>query len=224
MEIRRSLRPSYLHNGISYTGKMAIITLNRGSEWLHKARNCTPYLMIQIFLGTNIDPMHNGMILGQHIPFKTKASADKFIWVEAKLEDYRAASIRGFHYEEAPCSGQWDCRWIFQASMFDSTAALIARFMELTWGPSGADRTQVGPMLATWTLLSVFVYQAHRGEHHSMIYWALQQQGCIRGITTFNSAVIWYTILCILDYIFYHPPIYRWVSNYLTAECIIKDI
>ena len=27
-------------------------------------------------------------------------------------------------------------------------AALIARFMGPTWGPSGADRTQVGPMLA----------------------------------------------------------------------------
>ena len=30
----------------------------------------------------------------------------------------------------------------------------IARFMGPTWGPSGADRTQVGPMLAPWTLLS----------------------------------------------------------------------
>ena len=30
----------------------------------------------------------------------------------------------------------------------------IARFMGATWGPSGADRTQVGPMLAPWTLLS----------------------------------------------------------------------
>ena len=26
--------------------------------------------------------------------------------------------------------------------------------MRPTWGPSGADRTQVGPMLAPWTLLS----------------------------------------------------------------------
>ena len=26
--------------------------------------------------------------------------------------------------------------------------------MRPTWGPSGADRTQVGPMLATWTLLT----------------------------------------------------------------------
>ena len=30
---------------------------------------------------------------------------------------------------------------------------LIARFMGSTWGPYGADRTQVGPMLAPWTLL-----------------------------------------------------------------------
>ena len=31
---------------------------------------------------------------------------------------------------------------------------LIAMFIGLIWGPSGADRTQVGPMLALWTLLS----------------------------------------------------------------------
>ena len=31
---------------------------------------------------------------------------------------------------------------------------LTARFMGPTWDPSGADRTQVGPMLAPWTLLS----------------------------------------------------------------------
>ena len=33
-------------------------------------------------------------------------------------------------------------------------APLIARFMGTTWGPSGADRTQVGPILTPWTLLS----------------------------------------------------------------------
>ena len=31
---------------------------------------------------------------------------------------------------------------------------LIARLIGPTWGPPGADRTQVGPMLAQWTLLS----------------------------------------------------------------------
>ena len=34
------------------------------------------------------------------------------------------------------------------------TISPIARFMGPTWGPSGADRTQVGPMLVPWTLLS----------------------------------------------------------------------
>ena len=32
--------------------------------------------------------------------------------------------------------------------------SLIARLMGTTWGPPGANRTQVGPMLAPWTLLS----------------------------------------------------------------------
>ena len=37
--------------------------------------------------------------------------------------------------------------------------ALIAGFMGPTWGPSGAYRTQVGPMLAPWTLLSGCTYK-----------------------------------------------------------------
>ena len=36
----------------------------------------------------------------------------------------------------------------------DMLMSLIARFMGTTWGPSGADRAQVGPMLAPWALLS----------------------------------------------------------------------
>ena len=41
-------------------------------------------------------------------------------------------------------------------------APLIARLMGPTWGPSGADRTHVGPMLASWTLLSGSI--KNRGE------------------------------------------------------------
>ena len=40
----------------------------------------------------------------------------------------------------------------------------ITRFMGSTWGPSGADRTQVGPMLAPWTLLS------GKCEHHTLLF------------------------------------------------------
>ena len=35
-----------------------------------------------------------------------------------------------------------------------TSTPLISWFMGPTWGPSGADRTQVGPMLAPWALLS----------------------------------------------------------------------
>ena len=36
--------------------------------------------------------------------------------------------------------------------------SLIASFMGPTWCPSGADKTQVGPMLAPWTLLSGLLF------------------------------------------------------------------
>ena len=39
-------------------------------------------------------------------------------------------------------------------SMPCKITSVIARFMGATRGPSGADRTQVGPMLAPWALLS----------------------------------------------------------------------
>ena len=41
--------------------------------------------------------------------------------------------------------------------------SLIARFMGPTWGPSGADRTQVGPVLAPWTLLTGLISPPSRG-------------------------------------------------------------
>ena len=39
-------------------------------------------------------------------------------------------------------------------TFFSHIPSQIARFMWPTWGPPGADRTLVGPMLAPWTLLS----------------------------------------------------------------------
>ena len=55
-------------------------------------------------------------------------------------------------YRAAPLNelGHYDIRGIDIRGI----SALIARFMGPTWGPSGADRTQVGPMLALWTLPS----------------------------------------------------------------------
>ena len=53
-------------------------------------------------------------------------------------------------------------RFVFKQApyQYDShkMVTLIARFMGPTWGPSGADRTQVGPMWAPWTLLSGYIH------------------------------------------------------------------
>ena len=55
--------------------------------------------------------------------------------------------------------------WLWEKVLTEKTAiddvarekirtTMIARFIGPTWGPSGAVRTRVGPMLAPWTLLS----------------------------------------------------------------------
>ena len=43
-------------------------------------------------------------------------------------------------------------KWFFDVIL--SRLSHIAKFMEPTWGPPGSCRTQMGPMLAPWTLLS----------------------------------------------------------------------
>ena len=50
---------------------------------------------------------------------------------------------------------------IRQTLLYVFPGDLIARFLGPTWGPSGADRTQVGPMLAPWTMLSGRLFQWH---------------------------------------------------------------
>ena len=48
----------------------------------------------------------------------------------------------------------WRAIWYPNNIQLWKMFSLIARFKGPTWGPSGADRTQVGPMLDPWTLLS----------------------------------------------------------------------
>ena len=65
---------------------------------------------------------------------------------------------------DAPVPTQWHGRnlllisfaikWRFSSLQYMQCKSLIARFMGPTWGPPGADNTQVGLMLAPWTLLS----------------------------------------------------------------------
>ena len=52
----------------------------------------------------------------------------------------------------------------------------IARFMWPTWGPHGSERTQVGPMLAPWTLLSAYVSLVeHLGIHFNEFLFKIQR-------------------------------------------------
>ena len=54
----------------------------------------------------------------------------------------------------------------------------IAKFMEITWGPPGSCRPQMGPMLAPWTLLSgVFFIETPtwpRFDRHTLVLDRLQ--------------------------------------------------
>ena len=49
---------------------------------------------------------------------------------------------------------QWTLYCVLMRHLTHKGTSLIARCVGPTWGPSGADRTQVGPMLAPWTLLN----------------------------------------------------------------------
>ena len=52
----------------------------------------------------------------------------------------------------------------------------IARFLGRIWGPSGADRTQMGPMLAPWTLLSWTKYHVQQELHEYKLAPAIISQ------------------------------------------------
>ena len=86
-------------------------------------------------------------------------------------------------------TSSYDCCRIFGAKLLFQPP--IARFMEPPWGPSGAHRTQVGPMLAPWTLLS--------GQY--FLLWV----GCL-GIYFSLNALIYAFILCI-------AILYCWRNN-----------
>ena len=59
-------------------------------------------------------------------------------------------------------------------------ATPIARFMGPTWGQFGADRTQVGPMLAPWTLLSGISTIVRLYHRSYLVCWSYLHRSCIK--------------------------------------------
>ena len=76
----------------------------------------------------------------------------------------------------------------------------IARFMGPTWGPSGADSSQLGPMLTPWTLLSgtsTCIYKLFskndlrmlifEGDRYFLTHWGWVTHICVSKVTTIGS-------------------------------------
>ena len=78
-------------------------------------------------------------------------------------------NLRGGSRAEQPTVNTTSCGFIALIIRLQTfgVPSLITRFMGPTWGPSGADRTQVGPMLAPWTLLSGL--PSHINEENSTL-------------------------------------------------------
>ena len=84
--------------------------------------------------------LHNQAVCSNEVAsniMTEKNVCDQYIkkyWLANKISSFTHHHMGG---------SAWMCR-----------SPLIARFMGPTWAPPGSDRTQVGPMLAPWTLLS----------------------------------------------------------------------
>ena len=95
------------------------------------------------------------------------------IWLADSVGSHRGQVVVSFRGSVAnrrcissPC-GQH--RVAADWSITASTTSQIAMFMGPTWDPSGADRTQVGPMLAPWTLLFDSIMSASYCVHYNVV-------------------------------------------------------
>ena len=80
-------------------------------------------------------------------------------------------SLFHWHWENCPSASEATLSWWYGHIKTKKRTTLIARFMGPTWGPSGADRTQVGPMLVPWTLLS--------GNENASLFYGIY---CMSGV------------------------------------------
>ena len=71
----------------------------------------------------------------------------------------------------------------------ECVCSLIKRFIGPTWGPPGADRTQVGPMLSPWSLLSgLYIFELLQRDNTTLIH-----KHCIFTLTHFFLVLVKFT-------------------------------
>ena len=80
-----------------------------------------------------------------------------FLWTLFDYDDFKHTLVQVVSLKISEKSRQitlhFECfAWLI--TPVDKMPLLIPRFTGPTWGPSGANRTQLGPMLAPWTLRS----------------------------------------------------------------------
>ena len=92
---------------------------------------------------------------------------------------------------------------------WNKVPSLIARFMGPTWGPSGADRAQVGPMLGPWTLPSGYCLRSRASVIG--IFWHLDTRANISFLSFVNCVFIHGTII----FLFCLPELYfmHWIGR-----------
>ena len=137
------------YNGLSPGRRQAIIWTNAGILLIKSLG--TNFSEISIGIQTfSFKKMHLKMSSGKSRPFCLDLNVLKLVsergpWV------HESSKLPFSHPRPASQSAS---STPFYFSFRYIALTPIARFMGPTWGPSGADRTQVGPMLAPWTLLS----------------------------------------------------------------------
>ena len=111
--------------------------------------------------------------------------------------------------------------------------SLISRFMGPIWGPSGADRTHVGPMWAPWTLLSGMTFWRTYNLNTSTLYkccyifsvkdmarlWLLMAWGILRAMASAKAAFV----LRPLPLHWRHNE-HDGVSNHQPHDCLLNGL
>ena len=95
--------------------------------------------------------------------------------------------ILQYIHQQASVSSQWENLYLGHDMYILQKLSLIARFMGPTWGPSGADKTQVGPMLAPWTLLSGFLWNTLKRccTHNGYLLWVQCLASSFNGVNSY---------------------------------------
>ena len=149
-----------------------------------------------------------------------------WVWL-TKPYNFNCLLIRKSHH--CDCLFVTQLLWPLRMNLEEiSIQTLIARFMGPTWGPSGADRTQVGPMLAPWILLSGKIFSCQirdypckdiRQSHECLIF---EMRFSIHGKMVF---ILKWVPLCLKSPLpCLKTPIAKALFNGLMQDCGIPNV